>query len=266
MSRFTFGILLALLAGFGLGLSYSWLISPVRVVDTEPVALRADFKDQYRAAIAAAFAANGNLPRAQARLGLLGDSDSIAALNAQAQRTVAAGGTFQQADQLVALAIALEGGTSSLVPSSSTPRETESNLDVSNEIAETQPAPDMVTPLPMQTSVPTLNALFELISQDTVCDPSLPEGLLQVTVLNSSGQQLAGVRIVVTWDAGEEQFFTGLKPELGNGYADYAMSPNVTYTLQLSLGSDIATGLIAPACRTPSGESYWGGFKLTFQQ
>ena len=61
--------MLALLAGFGLGLVYSWLISPATVVDAEPFALRADFKDQYRSAIAAAYAATNNLPRAQAQIG-----------------------------------------------------------------------------------------------------------------------------------------------------------------------------------------------------
>ena len=64
----------------------------------------------------------------------------------------------------------------------------------------------------------------------------------------------------------EDQFFTGLKPEVGNGYADFVMSPNVTYTLRLAAGSDIADGLIAPTCQTPSGEAFLGGIKLTFQQ
>ena len=63
MRRIPWDIVLALLAGLGLGLVYSWLISPLRVVDADPVALRADFKDGYRAAIAAAYAATGNLPR-----------------------------------------------------------------------------------------------------------------------------------------------------------------------------------------------------------
>lgn len=287
MKRFIIGILLALLAGFGLGLVYSWLISPVRVFDSEPVALRADFKDQYRSAIAAAYAANNNLPRAQVRLALLGDPDVIAALNAQAQRTIAGGGTFQQADQLAALAVALENGRSPLAIASPIAQNTEPviitftetpsspSLDFSLQFTETprsvetrsfQPLPLTSTQRPTQTSTPTPGAPFALISQDALCDPSLPDGILQVMVFNSSRRQLAGVRIIVTWDGGEEQFFTGFKPELGNGYADYVMSPSVTYTLQLAFGSDIATGLIAPACQMPGGGSYWGGIKLTFQQ
>ena len=65
---------------------------------------------------------------------------------------------------------------------------------------------------------------------------------------------------------GEEQFFTGLKPELSNRYADYIMTPEMEYTIQLAIGSDVITGLIAPTCQMPNGETYTGGMKLTFQR
>ena len=53
MKRIPWGVLLTLLAGFALGLVYAWTINPLQVYDSEPVALRADFKDDYRSAIAA---------------------------------------------------------------------------------------------------------------------------------------------------------------------------------------------------------------------
>jgi len=62
------------------------------------------------------------------------------------------------------------------------------------------------------------------------------------------------------------EFFTGLKPELGNGYADFLMFPDTSHAVQLALGSEIAVNLVPPACQTPSGENYLGGYKLTFQQ
>ena len=88
MRRIPFDIIITLLLGLGLGLAYSWLISPLHVVDASPVALRADFKDAYRSAIAASYGATNHLARAQARLALLGDSNSIDALNSQAQRLI----------------------------------------------------------------------------------------------------------------------------------------------------------------------------------
>ncbi len=289
MKRLPWDIVLALLAGLGLGLVYSWSISPLRIFDAEPVALRADFKDQFRSAIAASFAATGNLPRAQARLSLLKDNDPMEALKAQAQRTIASG-QFAQADQLAALAFALENGVNlpatatsvSVIveapvdnPSTITPFPspedalflfTETPQPIETQFTAPQTISGTATPRPTKTPLPTQGAPFTLIGQDTVCDINLPDGLLQVIVYNSTRRQLAGIKVIITWDAGEEQFFTGLKPELGNGYADYRMTPDIAYTIQLGQGSDIATNLIAPDCQTPSGESYTGGFKLTFQQ
>jgi hypothetical protein len=132
--------------------------------------------------------------------------------------------------------------------------------------AATQPVIIASTPRPTRTTVPTLGAPFKLSDQENVCDPNLPDGLLQVVVLNSNRRQLAGVKIVITWDGGEEQFFTGLKPELGNGYADYIMTDNTTYTVQLAIGSDIATGISIPTCQSSDGQPFSGGTKLTFQQ
>jgi multidrug efflux pump len=60
--------LLGLLCGIGLGLLYSWQISPVAYIDAEPSILRADFKDQYRIVIAAAYDATRDLPRDRAAL------------------------------------------------------------------------------------------------------------------------------------------------------------------------------------------------------
>jgi len=285
----SWGILLALLAGFGLGTAYAWLIAPRGAIDTGPGILRADFKDQYRAVIAAAFAATSNLPRAEARLSLLGDADPIAELNSQAQRTIASG-DFAQADQLAALAMALQNGyASSAVPTPTLensgnntqvnpvesvpppPQElpfqsTETPPVIDTQTIETQPAPINPTPRPTRTLVPTLGVPFALIAQDTVCDTNLPDGLLQVMIFSSSRRQVAGAKIIITWENGEDEFFTGLKPEIGNGYADFIMSTNTTYTLRLAAGSDIATGLIPSTCQNPSGETFLGGIKLTFQQ
>ena len=72
---------IALIIGFGLGLTYAWVISPVKYVDADPQALRADFKDHFRSAISAAYASTGDLERARARLALFNDPDPAQALN-----------------------------------------------------------------------------------------------------------------------------------------------------------------------------------------
>lgn len=288
MRRFPWDILLALGIGLGLGLVYAWMISPLKVTDADPGTLRADFKDQYRSAIAAAFAATGNFPRAQARLELLQDPDPAEVLNAQAQRMLARGDSAQMADQVAELAIALEEGPGEAAPPSrpatqaavaAEPSPTATVPPASPDLtfvmtesasvplpADTQPAPPAFIPRPTSTPVPTQGAPFRLTGQDELCDPNLPDGLLQVIVLSSSRRQMPGVKINITWEGGSEQFFTGLKPELGTGYADFAMAPDIAYTVQLATGSDIAAGLTAPTCQASGGETFHGGMKLTFQQ
>ena len=66
LQNFIAQLVFALLIGFGLGLAYSWLLAPVTYVDAHPALLRADFKDQYRIAIAASYAATATRRRASA--------------------------------------------------------------------------------------------------------------------------------------------------------------------------------------------------------
>ncbi|HEX6035441.1 MAG TPA: hypothetical protein VFY83_13435, partial [Anaerolineales bacterium] len=112
MRRAPWGIFFALLLGAGAGLGYAWVISPHPMTAAQPSALRTDFKDQYRSLIAAAYAATGNLPRAEARLAVLGDADPVDALHAQAQRMLANTETIERADHLVDLAAALDAEAS----------------------------------------------------------------------------------------------------------------------------------------------------------
>jgi hypothetical protein len=111
-----------------------------------------------------------------------------------------------------------------------------------------------------------LSAPYQLVGQDTVCDPALEEGLLQVIVTDLSRRQIPGAEIIITWKDGEEHIFTGLKPELGNGYADFLMSPGVTYSVRMAGGGAPASDLSTPDCTTTDGEPYTGGIRLTFQQ
>lgn len=291
MRRAIWGAIIGLLLGVGIGLGYAWAISPHHIMNAPPSALRAEFKDQYRSLIAAAYAATGNLPRAQSRLSVLGDADPIEALNAQAQRMLASPQTLERTEHLVALAFALGTGVSDapvrtptmdiLIDAGNTftPTSPLSLTDLpillseTPELIETQitvvgiePTVVEATPRPTHTPTPEPGRPFTLTGQETVCDSNLPRGLLQVMVMNRSRRQVAGAEVVITWDGGKEQFFTGLKPELGNGYADYLMTPDTTYTVQLARGSDVALGISAPTCQSPDGATFLGSIKLTFQQ
>jgi hypothetical protein len=293
--------LLGLIVGIGIGLLYTWQISPVTYVDADPSILRADFKDQYRIVIAAAYASTHDLPRARARLELLKDPDLIGELSAQAQRMMADGESNQSVQPLAQLAADLEKGYASLAlptatatklsfagtpftpfvetPGAETPTaeeilesETPDPLVVSTLPFEQTPlAPqelELVTATPRPTSTPTkgVERPFALADQETVCDPNLTPGLLQFVLTDSRRDPVAGIQIIVTWDKGEDNLYTGFKPEVGNGYADFVMQANTVYSIRVVEGGSFVPNISAPTCTGDNGESYLGGLLLTFQQ
>lgn len=286
-------LIVALLIGLGLGLGYSWFISPVTYVDANPSILHADFKDQYRVVIAASYASTHDLPRARARLELLGDIDPTGELSAQAQRMLAAGQSFDIVQPLAQLATDLKQGSVSL-PATSTPfvavvntptLETQTTptdfapveITGTDQPGITPTASFKQTPLaPQQASTPTARptftaipqpgAPFALIKQETVCDANLSSGLLQILLIDSRRRQVPGVKVIVNWAEGEDRFFTGLKPELGNGYADFIMQPGTIYNVRVEESGAFVSELFVPTCKNENGEDYLGGLLLTFQQ
>jgi hypothetical protein len=106
---------------------------------------------------------------------------------------------------------------------------------------------------------------FVLDNQIQVCNPTLGESQVQVFVSDAAGIEIPGVEIILNWDGHEESFFTGLKPEIGAGYADYTLTPEVVYTLQVAEGGEIIPDLTAPEC-TEGDERYWGSWRMWFTQ
>lgn len=285
----TFLIIITLLSGFGLGLAYSWLISPVTYVDASPAILRVDFKDQYRSVIAASYASTQDLPRARARLQLLGDVDPVGEISAQAQRMLASGEPFESVRPLAQLATDLQQGFAS-IPSTNKPIaelintpviETpfieepistatfifeEPTLSFEQTLVIPQQPLTTSTPRPTSRPNPGAGAPFSLVGQDTICDSSTKEGLLQVILMDSRRRQVPGIKIIVTWNQGEDHFFTGLKPELGNGYADFMMKADNVYSVRVVEGGSFVPNITSPTCTDPNGANYIGGLLLTFQQ
>jgi len=273
--------IIALILGFGLGLGYAWVVSPVQYVEANPQVLRDDFKDGFRATIAAAFASNGDLERARARLALLGDPNPAQALTAQAQRMLATGESPEAIQHVALLASVLQGRTVDSPPTqipASSPEAVSGVIDTPTSTSETalptvsaEPTSTSIpvltpTSRPTRTATPTLGAPYQLVGQDTVCDPELAEGLLQIVVRDARRNPIPGAEIIITWSGGEEHIFTGLKPELGHGYADYLMTLNITYSVRMADGGTPASGLSAPTCMASDGSEYLGGQSIIFQK
>jgi len=267
-------LLTGLVIGLVLGLIYSWLIAPVEYVDTSPASLRADFKDHYRAVIAASYLATGDLARAQSRLILLNDPDPVQELVDQARHALAAGDPDGSVLPLTTLAEALQGLIVQLTPP--TPIEIQSGTseptgsaiaaNATQRVTQTQTIPATPTPRPTRTSTSTPGAPFVLIERAETCDQDGPAGLIQVWVQNAAGAPVPGIEIIISWENGEDSFFTGLKPDIGLGYADFQMTPGEVYILRLASGGAPISGLSAPLCPTQDGGDFWGGYALTFHQ
>ncbi len=277
-------LLTGLIFGAALGLLISWLIYPIRYVDTSPASLLSNFKDQYRALIAVTYMSTGDLDRARSRLALLNDDNPVEALLNQAQNSQAAGGSVEEVNALNELASALSHGpvASPTTEASATPTTQPTPtlsptplLPATGALATTPisgtvvilgtPRPT-VTPLPTRTATPTQGAAFVLQKQDLVCDTTAGQDLIQVVALDAAGKPVPGVEIIVGWGSSQDHFFTGLKPELGAGYADFAMTPGVTYSLQLAEGGQAVNGITASECEASDNTRYYGSWKFTFVQ
>ena len=167
-------LLTGLVLGLLLGLAYAWAVQPREYTDTAPASLRADFKDQYRALIASAFTATGDLVRAKARLELLEDPDMFRALSEQAQRTLADGNSPDEARALGMLAIALgQNAPGPAIVITQQPPTITSLPTVTASLTARPVLTDTLEPSPTHTLAPTSTPTLETLTpQPTTQSPS----------------------------------------------------------------------------------------------
>ncbi len=75
-------VIMGLVLGIGLGLLAGWMVWPVEYADVTPDLLTADARIEYAIMVATAYEADGDLELALGRLARLGDSATVALLNA----------------------------------------------------------------------------------------------------------------------------------------------------------------------------------------
>jgi len=296
-NRGSWYLLTGIVFGLILGLLFAWVISPLAYVDTTPATLRKDYKDAYRLSVSLAYLATGDVERARARLALLEEDDSSKILAEQAQQYLAEGRPVADIKALGLLAAALRQTSTpkseiSLTPLSLgtagsptknpehtqvPPQSTQSlttgvaGMGTLTQTSGTPPSSTRKptstnTPLPTLTPSPTLGSPFVLAEKKEICDPKLSNPLIQVEVVDAADVEVPGVTIIINWDDSEEKFFTGMKPEIGIGFADYAIMPGVTYMIHIAEGGEPVKDLVAHECENEQGERYWGGWFLKFTQ
>lgn len=273
-------LLTGVVIGLFLGLFFSVVLLPTKLVDVSPDGLSKENKAEYRNLIALAYKADGDIGRAKARLSLLKDDDIVDVLSIQAQQLVASEGSIEISSALALLAEALKQESNQDIQTqqpdvTSTPAESsmlpsitlkpgEVIRTATQEPSSTPTFLVSFTPRPTNTSLVSLTLSYALEGQEKICDVNLPVGLLQVQVDDKEGNPVPGARISIISSDGEENFYTGLYPQIGLGYADYLMSVDMEYRLRVGEGGEIVENLTIPSCKKTEGGYFNGGWKLRF--
>lgn len=140
-------------------------------------------------------------------------------------------------------------------PPTSTPAATSTPLPTWTPTRTPVPT---ATPRPTWTPtlVPTPEPRFDVIEMKRRCD--LTQEQLMVMVLDAEGQQLPNVELLVRWDGGEDRFVTGLKPDIGLGYADFDLERGQSYQLVvIGAASQVVQNIVAEPCEGASHLATW---------
>jgi hypothetical protein len=79
------------------------------------------------------------------------------------------------------------------------------------------------------------------VAQSVVLCDETSGGLLRIYVRDRLGVGVPGVEIMVSWAGGEDRLFTGFKPDIDPGYADFQMEPGERYQIKLvSVAAEVA--------------------------
>lgn len=268
--------LLALFAGAGLGLFLAWYVFPVSYTEAQPFDLNPRAQDDLLRMIASSYAIDNSFELANQRLYYLQRNDVKTRLNdlAQTEPNV----LTQQA--LIKLRLDLDRPGAARMRPTSTPRPTR-DLTPAPRITVIVVEPTVIlptavppTPLPTPippTSEPNPNApRFRLVEKRALDCVTVGGGAtLRVEVQDASGSGLPGIVVEVNSALGNEQFFTGFKPERGSGYGDVTIVPG-TYSVHLveNAQSDVAEDLridtnVVECGSNPSATQGW---HLVFRQ
>jgi hypothetical protein len=278
------GLVLGLGIGIGLGLAYTWVINPVIEYDTEPHQLSAAARTQYMIAVSLAYRADSDLRTAVDRLVELRlPGDPFQALANTACDLLRQGiSTTSQRNAIEALVslyrpqgrtgCADESNLFTVVQPSPTPFPTAipvtPTLVPPASKTPTVPAPASLTPATVAptatpTAIPSEDD-FLLVAVQTYCSTELA-GLIEVYVQLPGTGQLPGIPIRVRWDGGEDNFVTGLKPERGQGYADFKMEANRNYLVEIPGRSPVSRALSATQCFMENGDPSTISYRVIFR-
>ncbi|MBI5931169.1 MAG: hypothetical protein HY862_17800 [Chloroflexi bacterium] len=248
--------LLGLAIGVGLGLFYTWQLNPVIERNTGPDKLREEDKINYVIGVGLDYAHTGDLNRAYNLLAEVEPGSDPFQIAADTVCTLTRQGRIQTSADIQAIRnlIAVFQGQPDVQANcdldvftiSDTPTPTPQVIIVSPTptpplIATktaTPESPVVVETIPVgaDATAPSIEGRMQVAAQRQFCDANNP-GMIEIYVQEETSVQIPGVPIEVRWAGTNGQqsqiFYTGLKPQIGPGYADFKMTPGVTYIVSL---------------------------------
>ncbi len=266
-------LLLSLVIGLAGGLYYAWVVDPVIFTDASPARFNDRYRETYIILVSQSYAVNDNWPLAQQRLAALDDPEIAQTVNNLLDTAVRQQRPAPLLEQLAVVARQLGAQGPAIALFAPTPPASD---------LQPTPTPAIVTtptntPPPTGTAVATPTATvsptatrpatatpqpnYRLTEQTRLCDEAEAITRIEVIVLDAFLNDLPGIEVAVSWQNGSDRFFTGFKPENGRGYADFEMSPDISYTVYLPDGSPEVSGLRIEECAS----GFSGGWQLTFQ-
>jgi len=269
--------LFGIAGGIVIGLIYTWLINPIIQQNVAPWQLNAQGQANWMIMASLSYSKDHDLNRLVQRLGelRLGDktwqklADTACDLARTSYASTNTGLTAIRSMVEIAQSQRVSSCASTLlVLATSTPIPTATVVTATPSLippATKTPTPTLGPTFTPATQVieqsPTPSGDFRLVQAASACNPKAP-GLIQVTVQDTDGSPIPAVQIEVEFGDNKENFFTGLKPERGLGYADYQMAADSSYIISLpGLSSDKTPPLAASTCTATPANG--GGKSLT---
>ncbi len=251
---------LGLVIGIALGLASTRLYGPLQRDNAEPWQLRPEHSSHFMVAVALEYAHSGDLTMALDKLiSLRPATDPLDAL-AESACQLGSSGYLASPSGIQALRIVAQfymeqgrsGCAEQLLPPDTTPTPAASGDESGRAVAHstlvpTKPPLDAVVQ-PTRLVAPTQPAQrrFEAISLRTFCAVDRP-AVIEVSVVDYLGRGLPGQQIRARWGAQEDIFLSGLKGDRGLAYADFQMTADTDYTLDMPgaaepVGASLRTG------------------------
>ncbi|GBD08743.1 hypothetical protein HRbin22_00984 [Candidatus Thermoflexus japonica] len=268
--------LVGLLPGLIGGLYLAWEVFPPPPGGSSPAELALPYQELWIVLAARADAVERDPAALRRRLEALALPDLPERLAALAERGLLENWPSGVVQDLARAAQALGAHSPALVVILATPVPT--RMPPSPTLIPTPTAPPTATPTPLPSpapiptptrepaptsvEIPTVTPTRSEVptaEQRPLCESS---PLLRIRVFDPDGKERSGVRIWVSGPRGTETLLTGLKPGMGDGYADVRMEPQGTYRLGIEGPGPVLAEVTAQPCQLPHGPGGWTGWEV----